>query len=111
MEIIQFRGHTGPFLEPAPGQASVNLMRMAREGLAAALRDAVQKARRAQRSVRRNGVPYLCEGERRIANIEVFPLSLAVRSTGENHYLIMFDRLTGSERPSRKATGPPAAQW
>lgn len=33
MEILQFRGHTGPYLEPASGKASLNLLKMAREGL------------------------------------------------------------------------------
>ncbi|PYN05590.1 MAG: histidine kinase, partial [Candidatus Rokuibacteriota bacterium] len=27
-EILQFRGHTSPYLEPAPGQASLNLLKM-----------------------------------------------------------------------------------
>ncbi len=33
MEILHFRGHTGAFLEPAPGVASLNLLKMVREGL------------------------------------------------------------------------------
>src|SRR5437660_1760171 len=31
LEIIQFRGRTGLFLEPAPGKASLNVLKMARE--------------------------------------------------------------------------------
>lgn len=31
--IVQFRGQTGPFLEPAAGDASLNLRKMLREGL------------------------------------------------------------------------------
>ena len=34
MEIVQFRGKTGPYLEATPGAASFNLFKMAREGLA-----------------------------------------------------------------------------
>jgi two-component system CheB/CheR fusion protein len=34
MQIVQFRGQTGPFLEPAPGEASLNLLKMTKEGLA-----------------------------------------------------------------------------
>lgn len=40
MEILQFRGHTGPYLEPAPGDASFNLLKMARQGLLHDLRGA-----------------------------------------------------------------------
>ena len=39
MEILQFRGHTGSYLEPASGSASLNLLKMAREGLFMELRD------------------------------------------------------------------------
>src|SRR5206468_10584276 len=33
LKIVQFRGHTGLYLEPAPGEASHDLLKMAREGL------------------------------------------------------------------------------
>ncbi len=45
LQIVHFRGQTGYYLEPAPGDASLNLLKMAREGLAQALRAAL--ARRA----------------------------------------------------------------
>jgi two-component system CheB/CheR fusion protein len=45
-QIVQFRGHTGPFLEPAPGDASLNVLKMAREGLLYGLRAAMNEARR-----------------------------------------------------------------
>ena len=38
MEILHFRGHTGPYLEPLPGVASLHLLKMAREGLLHGLR-------------------------------------------------------------------------
>src|ERR1019366_2468473 len=43
-DIIQFRGRTGPFLEPSPGNATLNLLKMAREGLEIDLRAAVYQA-------------------------------------------------------------------
>src|SRR2546422_9712218 len=52
-EILQFRGHTSPYLEPAPGQASLNLLKMAREGLLMELRVAIDKARKQNAPVRR----------------------------------------------------------
>src|SRR5439155_13044755 len=56
MEIVQFRGKTGPYLEATPGTASFSLFKMAREGLLAALRQAVQRAARSGRSVTAEGV-------------------------------------------------------
>jgi len=44
LEIVQFRGSTGLFLEPTPGKASLNLLKMARAGLAFELRNLVHKA-------------------------------------------------------------------
>jgi two-component system CheB/CheR fusion protein len=99
MEILQVRGHTGAFLEPAPGQASVNLLRMAREGLPQVLKTAVQKAIKTQRPVRRNRVPYLHAGEHRLANLEVLPVSLTDRTGVENFYLVTFEAVTAGGRP------------
>ena len=45
-DILQFRGHTGPFLEPPPGHATLNLLKMAREGLALDLRAAIHQAKK-----------------------------------------------------------------
>jgi two-component system CheB/CheR fusion protein len=44
LDILQFRGSTGLFLEPSPGKASLNLLKMARQGLAFELRTLVHKA-------------------------------------------------------------------
>lgn len=46
MDILQFRGDTGLYLAPAPGRASLNLLKMLREGLMVAVRGAVLKAKR-----------------------------------------------------------------
>ena len=43
LDVEQFRGRTGAFLEQPPGQPQLNLLRMAREGLAAELPLAVQQ--------------------------------------------------------------------
>src|SRR5260370_37499229 len=42
LEILHFRGRTGPFLEPASGKSGFNLLRMARQGLAAALQISIK---------------------------------------------------------------------
>ena len=45
LQIVQFRGQTGAFLEPAPGEASLNLLKMAREGLLYGLRTRARRRR------------------------------------------------------------------
>ena len=44
LQIVQTRGKTGPFLELAAGEASLNLLKMAREGLLHGLRSAFSEA-------------------------------------------------------------------
>jgi two-component system CheB/CheR fusion protein len=109
MEIIQVRGHTGAFLEPAPGQASVNLLRMAREGLPQVLRGAVREAIKSRRPVRRDRVPYRRDGLRRLANLEVTPVAGADPSGGDNYFLITFEAvLSGSLKSPRLLKATPA---
>src|SRR5437763_920001 len=52
MEILQFRGSTGAYLEPPVGKATLNLLKMAREGLMLPLRAAIQKAKKDGLTVR-----------------------------------------------------------
>ena len=56
LETLQFRGRTGTFLEPAPGQPSMSLPRMTREGLLVGARAATQKARKDDAPVKKQGV-------------------------------------------------------
>src|SRR5207237_6360616 len=56
MEIVQFRGKTGAYLEPAVGQPTFSLSKMAREGLLIDLRDALNTAKKKNVSVSREGV-------------------------------------------------------
>ena len=43
MEILHFRGRTGPYLEPAPGRPQHDLLNMARKGLVADLRIGIEQ--------------------------------------------------------------------
>ena len=56
LEILQFRGQTSPYLEPTPGRASLNLLRMAKEELRRELQTAIYQARQQKQSVKREGI-------------------------------------------------------
>ncbi len=84
LDIVQFRGATGDFLEAAPGKASHSILKMAKEGLAYELRIAFDKARTTNKSVIKESVP-LEKGDRRV-NIEVIPLI----NTVESYFLVSF---------------------
>ena len=99
MEILQFRGRTSPFLEPAPGAATFNVLKMAREGLLAELRAAIHSSRKIEAPVRREGVRMQYDGKAISVNIEVIP----VVSPGKSHHQIVLfeqERLVEEEKPS-----------
>ena len=44
LDILHFRGHTGPYLNPSPGAASFNILRLARPELHIELKRSIQEA-------------------------------------------------------------------
>ncbi len=103
-EILQFRGRTGAYLEPASGTASLNLLKMAREGLLMGLRPALAKVRKKGVSVRQEGLRVNVNGTTRAVNIEIAPLKLA--GTRERHWLVLFEEPAATVAPV--APAPPA---
>ncbi|HSN87830.1 MAG TPA: chemotaxis protein CheB, partial [Thermoanaerobaculia bacterium] len=86
LEILQFRGDTGPYLAPAPGKASLNLLKMARKGLAVTLRTAINKARKEDAPVREEGLQIDSEGGLREIQLEVVP----VKGGSAGGFLVLF---------------------
>jgi two-component system CheB/CheR fusion protein len=89
LEVLQFRGRTGPYLEPAPGEPSTNLLRMAREGLAPELRSAVNECRQRGTPVRRHGLRLRDHGPVREVALRVLPVN--VPGSGEACFLVLFE--------------------
>jgi two-component system, chemotaxis family, CheB/CheR fusion protein len=107
MEIVQFRGKTGPYLEPAAGQPTFNLSKMAREGLLVDLRAALTKVKKANATVRKEGVLVQSNGHTREVNLEVSPVPGT--GPGERFYLVVFqDAAFAAKRPARKKKIPAA---
>ena len=86
MEILQFRGHTSPYLEPASGKASFNVLRMARSGLGLELRLAISAAAKSGYAVTREGLQVLFADSVHEVTLEVIPL----KATSEQWFLIVF---------------------
>src|SRR5262249_54239829 len=76
--VLQFRGQTGPYLEPGPGTASLNLLRMAREDLLPELRTLLERARDARAPARRDRVRLQIGGRIRAVDLEGGPLERAI---------------------------------
>jgi two-component system, chemotaxis family, CheB/CheR fusion protein len=74
-EILRFRGRTGPYLEPAPGEPRHELFAMARPGLAAELRIALSQARLERELVRRRDVRVEQDGAVHTCDVVVIPMA------------------------------------
>ena len=103
LEILQFRGDTGPFLAPAPGKASLNLLRMARPGLAAALRAAIARARKEGVPVREEGLQLDPADGTRQTDLEVVPVKGS--SAGGSGFLVLFEGSSPASPAERQGRG------
>jgi two-component system CheB/CheR fusion protein len=97
MTVLQFRGRTAPYLEPAPGMASLDLLRMLREGLLAEVRAAINQARAENATVLKEGLAVIEQDELRLVKVEVIPFKLP--TAGVRFFLVLFgdkERLEGA---------------
>jgi two-component system, chemotaxis family, CheB/CheR fusion protein len=105
LQILQFRGATGLYLEPPTGKARFDLLKMAREGLMLPLRAAVNRAKKGQQVVRQTSVVFKSEGRSRSVHLEVVPL----KNLKEPRYLVLFEDPARLGQPaSLPDPGPPA---
>ncbi|HET9178903.1 MAG TPA: chemotaxis protein CheB [Terriglobia bacterium] len=105
-KVVHFQGRTGRYLEPAPGNASLNLARMAREGLHVDLRAAVQEATRSHHPVRKRGVLMKQNAHTVAVDIEVIPIKGPAASDG--YCLVLFQDATvavPAAEPGKAAKG------
>jgi two-component system CheB/CheR fusion protein len=90
LEILQFRGQTSAYLEPAPGRASLNLLKMAKAELRLELRTMIHQAKKQEIPICKTSI-LLQEGERtRQVKIDVIPFK-ASATTRESHFLVLFE--------------------
>ncbi len=108
LEIVQFRGKTGAYLEPAAGQPTFSLSKMAREGLLIDLREALIQAKKQRQPVRKHGVRIKSNGDAREIDLEVIPVW--GQTVSDNFYIIVFQEAlkNGAPRAKRGAKKPAA---
>ena len=100
-DITQFRGITDTWFAPAQGKATLNLLKMAREGLAFELRNLLHQAKRTNSAVRKENILFIQNEQQQYVNVEVVP----VTSADDLHYLLLFQKSTAqdSELPISKS--------
>jgi two-component system CheB/CheR fusion protein len=107
MEILRFRGRTGPYLEPAPGEPQHDLLKMARHGLVADLRIAIAQATKDGATVRRAGVRVDLDGSTRVCDVVVIPVAFPPESR-EHVFAVLFEQPRVLAKASGPAQAPPA---
>jgi two-component system, chemotaxis family, CheB/CheR fusion protein len=88
MEVLQFRGRTGTFLEPPDGEPQSQLLRMARAGLVAPLRLALAEARKTDAPVRRERIAIDGNGG---PSCDLVVLPVKATAGGERAFVVLFE--------------------
>jgi two-component system, chemotaxis family, CheB/CheR fusion protein len=98
LEIVHTRGNVSRFLKMAPGRASLNILKMARESLLIDLRNALGRAKKEGTTVRKQGIELKGNGggngwehdgkATRLVSFDVIPVQLG--ETKELYFMIVF---------------------
>jgi two-component system CheB/CheR fusion protein len=89
MRIVQFRGNVARFLDPEPGEASLDLFRMVRTNLEIPLRSLLAEAKKEERPARKERILAEGSGLATFLNLEVVPMSAS--ATRERWFILLFE--------------------
>jgi two-component system, chemotaxis family, CheB/CheR fusion protein len=103
MDILQSRGSTSRYLELPAGKVSLNLYKMARQGLLYELRSLVEQARQKSMAVSKDGVSMEDGKNPAVVKLEVIPFRTPARD--RQHFLILFE-----EKPQEDGASPAPAK-
>ena len=88
LDIVQIRGKINQYIEPAQGDASLNLFKMMKEGLNLELHTSIQKAKKSQNPISIEDINIDTNGGNKRIDLEVIPIR------HNNHqdifYLVLF---------------------
>jgi two-component system CheB/CheR fusion protein len=110
-EILYVHGHTGKYLEPAQGEAGMNLVNMAREGLQHPLAHALREAAGQKEPASQQGLQVRTNGDFTNINLTVHPLTAGDDSTAIKLFLVAFqDAPPAVLGPSEEAAAADSAK-
>ena len=105
LEIVQFFGDTDPYLQHAAGRATLNLLAMAREGLAAPLRELVERVRHEASAQSEAGVAVHGTEAAQMVDLEAVPLA---GPPDQAHVLVLFMTPHREAIETSPETSPPS---
>ena len=101
LEIIQFRGEVAAYLNPAPGEASLNLFKMMQKEFAVELRSAIFGSRREGGASRKQLVHVVSQNQKRKVFLSVIQMEPpAVR---ERSFIILFEEAPANSAGSKSS--------
>ncbi|MHB8124371.1 MAG: chemotaxis protein CheB [Desulfitobacteriaceae bacterium] len=110
LEIIQFRGRTGAYLEPAAGRPSLKLFKMVRDGLSLGLLSAINQAKKENIPVKKEGLQVIYNGRANRVNVDVIPIG--EMHNKEEYFLVLFEIVVPQALPEDSAVaGLEQAVW
>ncbi len=95
LNILQFHGHTSPYLEHGAGEPILALNRMLRPELAVEFRRVFERTRRKQRATRGDAITLSYLEKSHKVRISITPMLLA--GTDSNRYLVLFEESPPAE--------------
>jgi two-component system CheB/CheR fusion protein len=111
LEILQFRGQTGAYLQPAPGEPQANLIKMARPGLLPDLRATLARAKKEMAPVETKGVEVDQGGFTRTCDIVVIPVAGVLPDLKQPLFMVLFESVAAADAavaPAAETAPPPA---
>jgi two-component system, chemotaxis family, CheB/CheR fusion protein len=101
-DVVHTRGDADRYLKLSPGRATLNVLKMTREGLLYDLRNALARAKKEGVTVRKRGVAMKREndGPAREIDIEVAPVQL--NNDKDAYYMVVFRDAPEAARPAAR---------
>lgn len=103
-EVLFVHGSTGRYLEPASGEANLNILRMARPAIRVELATALRKAMTLHETIRIEGLLVPAQDRMPTINLLVSPLT---SPTTPRLFLVVFEEVPGAASPPAGAPAHP----
>lgn len=110
-DLLYLHGRTGAYLELPPGNAAMNILAMAREGLRRELTTALQDAAAQKAAVHRPGIAIKTQGGFCRVNLTVRPAEAGAKGDDPGLFVVILDDITswepgpGVPPPGERAAG------
>lgn len=96
-EAVYFAGNTGKYLQPSPGEARLNIVDMAREGLKTDLLAIISKIRKSKSLEIRKNVNVKTNGSHQLIDICLRPISYLTEK--ETYFMLTFEDREAQSKP------------